>query len=53
MQLFEQELAVKRTVATLRMVQFPFRARFVIGSEVLDLEILEEGRWEVEIKLQQ
>ena len=52
-QLFEQELALKRTVATLRMVQFPFRARYIIGNEILDLEILEEGKWEVEIKLQQ
>lgn len=50
-QLFEQDLNVKRTVTTLRMVQFPFRARYIIGGDVIDIEILQEGRWEVEIKL--
>lgn len=52
-QVYEQELSIKKTLTTLRMVQFPFRARYVIGNEVLDLEILEEGKWQVEVKLQQ
>lgn len=51
-QQFDQDLNIKRTATTLRMVQFPFRARFIIDNDVVDIEILEEGKWEVEIRLQ-
>jgi len=51
-QQFDQDLGVKRTVTTLRMVQFPFRVRITIDSDVFDIEILEEGKWTVEVKLQ-
>lgn len=50
-QQFEQELNVKRTMTTLRMVQFPFRARYIIGGDIVDIEIFEEGRWVIDIKL--
>ena len=53
MQQYDQELNVKKTMTTLRVVQFPFRARYIIGSEILELEILEAGKWDVEVKLLQ
>lgn len=51
-QQFDQDLNVKRTATTFRMVQFPFRARISIGTDILDIELLEEGRWVIELKLQ-
>jgi len=51
-QQFDQDYNVKRTATTLRMVQFPFRVRLTIDSDVIDIEILEEGKWTVDVKLQ-
>ena len=41
----------KKIVYTLQEVTFPFRAVFTMGNESLDLEILEDGKWLVDVRL--
>lgn len=41
----------KTFISTLKSVQFPFRARLTMGTDVLDIEFLEKGSYEVEIKI--
>ena len=38
-------------MSTLKSVQFPFRARITMGTDILDIEFLEKGSYEVEIKI--
>lgn len=48
----DQDNLLKTSVTTLQNVRFPFRARISIGTDLLDIEFLEEGNWNVEIKIQ-
>ena len=41
----------KTFISTLKDVQFPFRARIAMGSDILDIEFLEKGSYTVEIKI--
>jgi len=41
----------KTFISTLKDVQFPFRVRLTMGSDVLDIELLEKGAYTVEIKI--
>ena len=41
----------KKIVYTMEEVTFPFRAVFTLGNDSVDLEILEPGRWTVEMRL--
>ena len=42
---------LKTFMSTLKDVQFPFRARITMGTDVLDIEFLEKGAYTVEIKI--
>lgn len=42
---------MKTFISTLKDVQFPFRARFSMGSDLLDIEFFEKGIYKVEIKM--
>ncbi len=41
----------KTFISTLKDVQFPFRARISMGSDLLDIEFFEKGNYTVEIKI--
>jgi hypothetical protein len=41
----------KTFISTLKGVQFPFRARISLGSDLLDIEFFEKGNYTVEIKI--
>ena len=41
----------KTYISTLKAVQFPFRARISMGSDMIDIEFFENGKYNVEIKL--
>lgn len=41
----------KTFISTLKSVQFPFRARITMGSDILDIEFLEKGSYDVSIKI--
>ena len=43
----------KTNSTTLRGVEFPFRARISIGSEMIDIEFLEDGKYSVSIRINQ
>jgi hypothetical protein len=43
----------KTNSTTLRDVKFPFRARVTIGTELLDIEFFEEGKYLVDIRINQ
>ena len=43
----------KTNSTAIRGVEFPFRARFSIGSELIEIEFLEEGNYAVDIKINQ
>ena len=38
-------------MSNLKNVQYPFRARFTMGTDMIDIEFLEKGSYEVEIKI--
>ena len=42
---------LKTFMSTLKDVQFPFRTRLTMGTDVLDIEFLEKGAYTVEIKI--
>lgn len=50
---FDQTNMPKTNSSTLRGVQFPFRVRISIGSELLEIEFLEEGKYQVDIRINQ
>jgi hypothetical protein len=41
----------KTFIATLKDVRFPFRARFSMGSDLLEMEFLENGTYKVELRI--
>lgn len=41
----------KTFISTLKSVQFPFRARITMGTDILDIEFLEKASYEVTIKI--
>ena len=43
----------KTNSTTLRGVRYPFRARISIGVQLIDIEFFEEGRYNVEIRINQ
>ena len=49
----DQSNMPKTNSTTLRGVEFPFRARISIGSELIDIEFLEEGKYTVGIRINQ
>ena len=49
----DQSNMPKTNSTTLRGVEFPFRVRISIGSELIDIEFLEEGKYTVDIKINQ
>jgi hypothetical protein len=48
-----EDRQLKKTGYRYEVVDFPFRANFHIGTELVELEIFEAGNWLVEIKLNQ
>jgi hypothetical protein len=49
----DQRNMPKTNTTTFRGVVYPFRARINIGSELMDLEFFEEGKYTVEIRINQ
>ena len=41
----------KSTISTLKSVEFPFRARFIMGNDQIDIEFFEQGSYSVNIKI--
>jgi hypothetical protein len=50
---FSQTNMPKTNTTTFRGVVYPFRARFSIGSELMDIEFFEEGKYVVDIRINQ